>query len=213
MLALVLRSFPIQYPMTYGLPTSFAPEQILFREISFNNTPGEFHFVYGMHPKPLKIEPANGSTEIEKFIKDAVKADYQPASDDLLEDDQHLNLCVRRDSYIVLKLDKDLNWSFNDLDPAFTLGSAQNQAYYGYLNYVDSAGAAHRPADTKSGSPFPNCRLIYFAARDVEPVSPQEPSYQPMNINVQLNKLGRNPTKPTPITIDPDIRNPGTGSP
>lgn len=175
--------------------------QVIVRVLTVEKNGSRFHFRYKDLGRPVSAT-STGFT-IETFAKSLLAAPYVPNGEDY-EENHYLDICVRRASYVVIMLDRDLNWRFNDEHVGVTLGDTNLLNFYGKLRHVVLD-------DTQPPSPTPlkGCKLVYFSALH-RTGSEAAPAKTPINLNIDIVQTTGAPTK---IVIDPDIRNPGNGDP
>jgi hypothetical protein len=110
-----------------------------------------------------------------------------------------LDLNVPETAYVVIRLSGSRQWQFDPTQAAVTTKLTANNPSYGGLRYVAADGRL-------SDVPVAGCRLVYFIANP-----PAGPYLHGFNLEVELKQsngpLGQ--PRSMPISIDPDIRNPG----
>lgn len=184
-----------QFEIPPGPLDDFRPEQIIYRQLTFDCTLMQYAYTY--YDKSTKRDDEDYD-EIKNFVKRIAKNKYPKNDDEDKKEDKILDIKLSWDAYVVIGLDPDSKWTFSSKNPAVTLGKPHNAdkppaGYYADLWYVDDKGDAY-------DHPKPGCRVAYFSAKR------QAGDYaQPLNFNI-------NTRDGTAIVVDPDIRFPGNGT-
>lgn len=175
------------------------PTHILYREIKLYTSPIRFAFSKRYRP----IATGAGGPSIEEFLRNI--GTYSGYDGDALEPTGPLDIPVKRHFHLVIGLDRSDGLTFRAGGKAgLTLGDyfqddqSLADTMYSSLRYVDDRGNI-RPV-TAAG-----CRTLLLTVVSAAMASPgTNPYQQPINFHV-IDGGG------TPLTIDPDIRYPGTG--
>lgn len=175
-----------------------APARFIFREISMKFE-GGIKFFY-KDPGLAQPLPAGGIAEVVAGLVAPPPGGLANLGE--LTEDTPLDLNIHGpSSYVVLRLDSDLNWRFDSNEPAVSLKDAAVGNHYGGLRHVLADG-------TVQEDPQAGCRLVYFVAQP--PALPANGSYRHgFNFHVELIQVDNNASGILPIIIDPDVGHPG----
>lgn len=175
-----------------------APGLVIVREVTADMVGTILDFFYTI-PRPRGPVPPGGIQQVldELLGLGGDVAGAAAANDAALENPLDLN--VPGPAFIVMRLADAVDWRFDHTKGAVTTKLAANAANYGGLRYVMANGQV-------SEIPVAGCRLVYFIANP-----PIAPYFHGFNLEVLLAQSPGSVGQPRalPITIDPDIRNPG----
>jgi hypothetical protein len=179
------------WPMSGRPPLHFSPEQVIFRELDCSDCSDPRYVGIDV---PTTFEGA----KFGRLIKAIAEGRYRRNSGDQREDHK-LDICLRRDSYIVLRIADEDGQKIRFGRPAVELAISPGRPYpgnlVGALDYVDDSGRIHDQW-------IPNCSTVIFCA-----AFPGGDYTQSLNYKVEKYCF-RGGFR---ADIDPDIRHPGNG--
>lgn len=179
-----------------------APQLVIAREVTMEMSGTILDFFYTIL-RPRGPVPPGGIQQVLDELPDpgagvaAAGPGVVAAADAARENPLDLN--VPETAFVVMRLSDSLQWQFDPKRSAVTTKLAANSANYGGLRYVGPNGQV-------TDVPMEGCRLVYFIANP-----PIAPFFHGFNLEVELKQSDGSEGQPRsmPITIDPDIRNPG----
>lgn len=188
-------------------PRDFDPKQVLCRELG-RTTKGTPRYIDIDRPTRTN-EPR--FTTIDEFAANIAVSGYSrnPSQPPEKEEDRWIDIKISRDTWIVIVLSADHEWTFTTLaaEPSSLEGimlmwlsddHIDPRSHYGSLRFVDASGAIH-------DKPMPGCRVAYFAAKPMRN-PPNGDRYEQRICYIVDYPAGSHEF------IDPDIRFPGNGS-
>lgn len=206
-------------PDTYDGP---APQQVIVRDVGMRAQNGILDFFYSI-PRKRGPVPVGGIEEViaellyEREPRASDQADFARgaagdnagngngtgSSELAAGEEKPLDLNVDQPSYVVFRLSADWRWAFDPRQAGITTKLAAEAHGHGGLRHVGVNG------DGTYGhfrQPHDNCRIVYFIANP-----PAGVYFHGFNLEVELQQsagpLGIE--RVLPISIDPDVRNPG----
>jgi hypothetical protein len=188
-------------PVGYEGPV---PDWVIVRDVGMVAGGGLLDFFYTT-PRPRGPLPPGGIQEvIDDLIEGEAAAGAALAAGEGVsaaagETENPLDLNIDRPAFVVFRLSPSWRWGFDRNQPGVTTKVAAHAQPHGALRHVGMDGVPH-------DVPGPGRRIVYFIANP-----PAGVYFQGFNLEVELEQsdgpLGL--TRIMPISIDPDIRNPG----
>jgi hypothetical protein len=195
--------------------TNWEYQQIFFGIVGMdmNNTNINSRKIeFGFQNKKLKI-PFLYTKKEYKTIIDFIKSIYVPmfsvpeygkskSKRDIVINttETPIDINIQKPSYIVLKLDKSLNWQFSSSNDAVTMKRDYGRSYTG-LSYIFDEGTANVRV---TQSPDDGCRVVFFAAEN-----PPALYSNGFNFHIEILQGAGAGLKKLPLIIDPEVKHPG----
>ena len=188
---------------TVGVPLpnrngqGLAPEEIVYALYTYDEGQPA-----GRRVSALKRSYVVRSTDVEAFVQSRIDGEglpahvqtRRPAPGDR-KPDRPLNIYVGRPCWVVIELDREINWQFEPGQPGITTASSQNDDNCD-LMHVMSDGASAGPVAPSAGV----CRLIYFRVQKRKAIEHQGFHCHIVHGRARLDD---------PDAFDPDIPNDG----
>lgn len=192
------QAFPIG-----GVPLPTSPENWQLEEIVYTKYTYDELMPPG-HRVIAKIRSyAVPETNIEQFVKARLRGDALPARGRVRpwprkdpQDDRPTNIYIGRECWVVIELDRNVDWHFEPGQPGITTLRDHGNNNCDLMHVMDQMTRRDRlgPHDT-------DCRLIYFVVQR----RPSDHDHQRFICNI----IHGNKRLDDPDTVDPDIPNDG----
>ncbi|MEZ0244022.1 MAG: hypothetical protein ACAH11_11650 [Sphingomonas sp.] len=178
-----------QYDMDSGDPQNFNPLRVVHRILNLDREDG-FLYRSAVKAYPWPQRPRfNGINDLVRHLGTRCATGMPDVNEAKV-----LDVPVGADAYVIIEIAPDLNWRFDPRRDGVTLGGIANDARLRHRNLMHfDPGTA-----ILQEPPCPDCRIVCFST--LVPLV----ANQPINFNL-IDAHG------TPISVDPDIRYPGTG--